>query len=77
MAAGIAVARHGWGISRVLSYQIGPDLESKQLMTVLDRYAPASLPIHLIHIEGCRAAAKVRGIIDLAANCLRRSPILN
>jgi DNA-binding transcriptional LysR family regulator len=76
VAAGIAVARQGWGLCRVLSYQIGPDLQDGTLQTVLEDYEPEPLPVHLVHVEGRRAAAKVRGFIDLAKNRLRSVAVL-
>lgn len=76
MGAGIEVARTGWGLCRVLSYQIGPDLENGNLSTVLDDYEPDPLPIHLVHIEGRRAAAKVRSFIDFATERLRAIRVL-
>ena len=75
--AAIAVARSGWGLTRVLSYQIGPDLDAGALETVLDRHAPEPLPIHIVHAEGRSASAKVRVFIDMAAEALRRDPRLN
>lgn len=77
VAAGIAVARRGWGLCRVLSYQIGPDMEAGALQTVLEEFEPEPLPIHLVHIEGRRAAAKVRSFIDFAKDRLRAIPVLN
>lgn len=77
VAAGIAVARQGWGLTRVLSYQIGPDLEVGDLQTVLEEFEPDPLPIHLVHVEGRRAAAKVRAFIDFAKDRLRAVPVLN
>ncbi|MEJ6396137.1 LysR family transcriptional regulator [Gymnodinialimonas sp. 2305UL16-5] len=77
MAAGIEVARQGWGLCRVLSYQIGPDLADGRLQTVLDDFEPDPLPIHLVHVEGRRAVAKVRSFIDFAAERLRAMPNLN
>lgn len=71
VAATIDIARRGWGLCRVLSYQVGPDLETGALETVLETYEPAPLPIHLVHVEGRRAAAKVRAFIDFAAPRLR------
>lgn len=76
VASAIDIARQGWGLCRVLSYQVGPDLESGSLQTVLDDYEPAPLPIHLVHIEGRRAAAKVRAFIDFAARRLRQVEVL-
>ena len=77
VAAGIEAARSGWGLTRALSYQIGPDLARGTLQTVLEEYEPEPLPIHLVHIEGRRAAAKVRAFIDLARDRLRATSVLN
>jgi DNA-binding transcriptional LysR family regulator len=71
LAAGIGVARRGWGLCRVLSYQIDSDLESGALATVLDGFEPDPLPIHLVHLEGRRAVAKVRAFVDFARENLR------
>ncbi|WP_424931007.1 LysR family transcriptional regulator [Amaricoccus macauensis] len=77
VAAAIAAARSGWGLTRVLSYQIGPDLERGSLQTVLENHEPNPLPIHLVHVEGRRAQAKVRSFIDFARDRLRAVPVLN
>jgi DNA-binding transcriptional LysR family regulator len=77
VAAAIDTVRRGWGIAQVLSYQIGPDLEAGTLETVLHADEPEPLPIHLVHVEGRRAAAKVRAFIDFAASRLRKSVVLN
>lgn len=77
VAAAISVARQGWGLCRALSYQIGPDLESGALKIVLEDHEPEPLPIHLVHIEGRRAAAKVRSFIDFAKDRLRGISVLN
>ncbi|MCV3271835.1 LysR family transcriptional regulator [Roseobacter sinensis] len=77
VAAAIAVARRGWGLARVLSYQVGPDLEEGVLQSVLEQFEPEPLPIHLVHVEGRRAPAKVRAFIDFAKNRLRGIAILN
>ncbi|MDP0929834.1 LysR family transcriptional regulator [Paracoccus onubensis] len=77
MAAAIETVRRGWGICRPLSYQIAPDLEAGTLRTVLEDWEPEPLPIHLVHIEGRRAAPKVRALIDFAAERLRQTIGLN
>ncbi len=76
IGAAIEVARSGWGLTRVLSYQIGPDLEAGTLRTVLDAYEPDILPIHLVHVEGRHAATKVRSFVDLATRRLRDITVL-
>jgi DNA-binding transcriptional LysR family regulator len=75
--AAIAAARDGWGLTRVLSYQIGPDLQSGRLLTVLGEHEEAPLPIHIVHTEGRRASAKVRAFVDAATAALRANRLLN
>lgn len=76
VGAGIAIARQGWGLVRCLSYQIGPDLVSGALKTVLEEFEPEPLPIHLVHAEGRRAPAKVRAFVDFARDRLRAVTVL-
>ncbi len=71
VSAAIAAATAGWGLTRVLSYQIGPELGERQLKTVLDAYEPEALPIHLVHAQGRGASAKVRAFVDMASSRLR------
>ena len=75
--AAIAAATSGWGLIRVLSYQIGPVLGSGGLETVLTEFEQPSLPIHVVHGDGGRTSAKVRAFIDLAVERLRADPFLN
>ncbi|WP_024952649.1 LysR substrate-binding domain-containing protein [Cobetia crustatorum] len=77
IAACIEAARTGWGITRVLSYQVGEDLEAGRLQTVLESLEPPPLPIHLLHSEGRGAVAKVRTFLDLAAKRLRDTAVLD
>lgn len=75
--AGLEAVRAGWGLTRVLSYQIGPDLDVGCIQTVLHEYAPPPMPIHLLHGQGRRSSAKVRAFIDLASGHLRNDKYLN
>ena len=77
VAAAIEVARQGWGLVRVLSYQVGPDMLAGRLKSVLEDFEPEPLAIHLVHIEGRRAPAKVRSFIDFAKEKLRAEQVLN
>lgn len=74
IAASISVARSGWGLCQVLSYQVAPDFEDGTLIPVLEAFEPAPLPIHLVHAEGRRAPAKIRSFIDFAKSRLRDTP---
>lgn len=67
----------GWGLARVLSYQIGEHLVAGRLQTVLAEFEQEPLPIHIVHPEGRRASAKVRAFVDLAAERLRANRLIN
>jgi len=75
--AAISAAKAGWGLTRVLSYQIGPDLQSGDLKIVLSEYEPEPLPIHIVHAEGRNTSAKVRAFVDMAASTLRANSLLH
>jgi len=77
IAAGLEAAKAGWGLIRLVSYQIGPDLDKGAIQTVLHEYAPPILPIHLLHGQGRQSSAKVRAFIDLASKRLKQDPFLN
>lgn len=76
VAAAIGLARRGWGICQVLSYQIGPELQDGTLEIVLEKDEPVALPVHLLHVDGRSATAKVRSFMDFAAARLREIPVL-
>ena len=75
--AAIVAALSGWGLTRVLHYQIGPDLVEGRLQVVLSEHEEPPLPIHVLHPEGRHAAAKVRTFVDLAVARLRANRLLN
>jgi len=67
----IAAAVAGFGLVRVLSYQIADEVREGRLRIVLKDFEPTPLPIHVIHREGRHAMHKVRAFIDLAVDTLR------
>jgi DNA-binding transcriptional LysR family regulator len=69
--AAIAAAVSGAGITRVMSYQIGPQVEAGQLVPVLERYAPPPIPVSIVSAAGKRSPAKVRAFVDFAAERLK------
>jgi DNA-binding transcriptional LysR family regulator len=71
MEAAINAAVAGWGVTRVLSYQVADAIAAGDLVEVLADHENREMPIHLVHSEGRRAAAKIRAFIDLAARRLR------
>lgn len=75
--AAIEAAVSGFGLTRLLSYQVAPYLASRQLKIVLSAAELDPLPIHVIHREGRRSAAKVRSFVDMAVEALRTDQALN
>ncbi len=73
----ISGAVSGWGLTRLLSYQVGPHLADGRLRAVLSDYDEPPLPIHIVHPEGRRAPAKVRAFVDLAVDRLRANRLIN
>lgn len=76
-AAAITAAASGWGLTRVLHYQIGPELLAGTLQIVLGEHEEPALPIHVLYPEGRHASAKVRAFTALAVSRLRASRLLN
>ena len=73
----IELAARGWGISRLLSYQIAPYLADGRLKTILSAFEIPPLPIHVVHQEGRMVSARVRSFVDYMAERLRADPALN
>jgi DNA-binding transcriptional LysR family regulator len=74
--AAIVAAGRGWGLTRVLSYQIAPQLASGALVIVLEDYEPAPLPIHVVYQHGRNLPARVRSFVDFCVARLRADPAL-
>ncbi|HVO06938.1 MAG TPA: LysR family transcriptional regulator [Burkholderiaceae bacterium] len=72
----VNAAISGFGLVRLLSYQVADALRDGRLVTVLDAFEGAASPVHLLHREGRHAAKKVRAFLDLAIERLRANPEL-
>jgi DNA-binding transcriptional LysR family regulator len=68
----IAAAEAGAGFVRALSYQIAPQLRAGTLEIVLPDHEEPPLPVHVVHIAGRRASARLRAFVDFAVERLRR-----
>lgn len=68
----IAAAEAGAGFVRALSYQITPQLRAGTLEIVLPEYEEPPLPVHVVHVAGRRASARLRAFVDFAVERLRR-----
>lgn len=73
----VAAAVAGFGLTRLLSYQVADQLRSGTLRTVLAKYEPEAMPVHVVHPEGRHASRKTRAFIDLAVERLRANVALN
>jgi DNA-binding transcriptional LysR family regulator len=67
----IAAAVAGAGFVRALSYQVAPELRAGKLEIVLADYEEPPLPVHVVHIAGRRASARLRAFVDFAVERLR------
>ena len=67
----LEAAKNGFGLTRLISYQVANELAAGTLKTVLTDFEGASLPVHVIHREGRHGSGKVRSFVDLAVEMLR------
>ena len=71
LAAAIDSAVEGFGITRVLSYQIQEHLQAGWLVPLLTAFEPSPIPVHLVFPEARRGSARLRAFIDFVAPPLR------
>jgi DNA-binding transcriptional LysR family regulator len=74
--AAMEAALLGFGITRLLSYQIATSLSSGRLQPLLTAWEPDPLPVHILHNEGRYTASKVRSFVDLLADQLKTNSAL-
>ena len=72
----LEAARLGFGLTRLISYQVAHELAAAKLKTVLADFEDAPLPVHVIHRESRHGSAKVRSFVDLAVERLRADTAL-
>lgn len=70
-AAAIDSALDGYGITRVMSYQVAADVAAGRLVLLLAAYEPPPIPVHFVMQADRSMAAKLRAFIDFAAPLLR------
>jgi DNA-binding transcriptional LysR family regulator len=59
-----------------MSYQVAAYLATGQLVRLFHEYEPPAMPIHIIHLEGRQASAKVRALVDVLVEQLRGNAAL-
>lgn len=75
--AALEAALAGFGITRLLSYQVAPYVADGRLVPLLLEEEQKRLPIHILYREGRYASAKIRTFVDLMAARLRADSALN
>ncbi|KKW90379.1 LysR family transcriptional regulator [Sphingobium chungbukense] len=69
--SGIAAAEAGFGLTQACSDQVAHQLRAGALRAVLTEFEPPALPVHVLHREGDRTSARVRGLVDHLVSGLR------
>jgi DNA-binding transcriptional LysR family regulator len=72
----LQAAVNGAGVTRALSYMVASEVKAGRLRIILREFEPEPIPIHVIHREGRRAAARVRAFVDFVVAELRGHPLL-
>ncbi|MDE1164603.1 MAG: LysR family transcriptional regulator [Pseudomonas sp.] len=75
--AAIHAASLGWGVTRVLSYQVARRVAAGELEVVLAEFEPPALPIQVVYAKGARLAAKVSTFVAHCVEQLGQDPALN
>ena len=74
--AAINIACQGWGITRVLSYQVAGHVANGGLEVVLQAFEPPALPIQVVYQKNQRVPAKVRTFVDFLVDRLGQNMAL-
>lgn len=69
--AAIIAATAGAGIARALSYQVDKLVESGALVTLLEAYEPAPMPVNLLYPSQRQVPLKLRAFLDFSVPRLR------
>ncbi|WPN96449.1 LysR family transcriptional regulator [Pseudomonas sp. MUP55] len=75
--AAINLTRLGWGMTRVLSYQVAAAVAAGELEVVLQDFEPAALPIQVVFQNNGRVPAKVHSFVDFLTQRLGQDSALN
>lgn len=72
----IEAALSGFGVTRLLSYQVSREVAAGRLQILLEDYEPRPRPIHIVHREGRFTPARIRAFIDFIIADLGAEPLL-
>jgi len=74
--AAITAASMGWGVTRVLSYQVASRVASGELEIVLEDYEQPPLPVHVCYQADRKVSAKVRTFVDYCVERMMQDPAI-
>jgi DNA-binding transcriptional LysR family regulator len=67
----IAAALAGQGVTRAASYQVAQRIRDGSLVYVLHELDQEPIPVHVVYLEGAKAAKRCRAFVDFAVPRLR------
>ena len=67
----VASAVDGYGVTRLFSYHVAPELRDGSLQLILEKDQHAPLPVHIITPNGRLSVPKVRAFVDFAVPRLK------
>jgi DNA-binding transcriptional LysR family regulator len=73
--AAIMACKNGMGVTRALSYQVHDAVAAGALTLLLEAFAPAPIPVHVIHPQRRFGSANVSAFTKVARDYFRTSPI--
>jgi DNA-binding transcriptional LysR family regulator len=73
--AAIIACKNGMGVTRALSYQVHDAVAAGALTLLLEAFAPAPIPVHVIHPQRRFGSANVSAFTKVARDYFRTSPI--
>lgn len=76
-SAALTAAISGFGITRLMSYQVGEQIAHGKLMPVLEAFDSELLPVSVVYLEGRRNNNKIRSFVELAVKKLRENPYIH
>lgn len=74
--AAVDAAVEGWGVARLLSYQVASLVDEGKLEILLAEHELPAWPVHLVHQESRRMPVRVRLLLDFLSEKLRANQAL-
>ncbi|MFY3772928.1 LysR family transcriptional regulator [Marinobacter salsuginis] len=73
----ISAVKSGYGITRLMSYQVGEEFQAGSLVRILQEHEAEPIAINIVYLEGSKASAKIRSFVDLAKEKLQNNLLIN